>query len=575
MHPNAQQKLPAETTIRGLFDSEFQFAIPPFQRAFSWGEKQLTQFIEDLKEQPPGKPYYLGHFLFERDGSGETASRRLLVIDGQQRLTTVVIFFSCLLRELARRGYTAGETGLATDLERLRTRYLTRPDGNRLKTVDYDNPFFDRLIIEGLDSAEAEIPRSQKRLRAAREYFTDVLCKAESAAILDTWRKTIETAVVTTFEVPSKVQATQIFGFQNDRGIDLTNLEKVKAFLMQTVYLHCDSGREEETIRDIELHFADIYKLTERIKLGEDQVLNHHSTAFLQGWNSTTENIRVELKAEPDALKVKWIKGFCHDLRESYQNVAEIEREAERECGFADALILDAANSWPLIIKLFRFHRTEIAHPTIQRILRLTEITLFKKEYSSGGYRSHDFPGAAKRYRGDKDALRGELEHWAQHGFKHYWAFNQNFKALLDGNYHFFPTTRYLLWKYENHLREPYRNKALSPADFLNLYDETTWRSTIDHIMPQNPNGIVYPQDFHDQYLNNLGNLVLMTLGKNASANNSLPADKIETFANSTLISHKNVAATLLANGKKWGKEEIDARKGDIAEFALKHWEAQ
>lgn len=568
----AKSRLPPETTIQGLFDSEYQFVIPPYQRAFSWGEKQLAQFIEDLKEQPPGKPYYLGHFLFGRDSNSETVSRRLLVIDGQQRLTTVVIFFSCLLRELARRGY-AGSTALG--LENLLTRYLTRPDGNRLRTVDYDNPFFDRLIVEGLDSAEAQIPRSQQRIRAAREYFDKLLCLVEIPETLATWSDTIESAVVTTFEVRSKVQATQIFGFQNDRGIDLTNLEKVKAFLMQTVYLHSDPGLEEMTIRDIELHFEKIYNLTEQIKLGEDQVLNHHSTAFLQGWNSATENIRAEIKVEPDALKVKWIKGFCHDLRESFQIVAEVEREAERDCALGDPLILDAPSSWPLLLKLFRFHRAEIGHPTIQRILRLMEITLFKKVYSSGGYRSHDFPSAAKRYRGDKDVLRGELEYWAQQGFKNYWAFNQNFKALLDGNYHFFPTTRYLLWKYENFLRGPHRNKALSPADFLNLYDEATWRSTIDHIMPQNPHGIVYSQDFHDQCLNNLGNLVLMTLGKNASANNCLPAEKLETFANSTLISHKNVAAMLMANGKKWGKEEIDRRKHEIVEFALDYWEAE
>ena len=303
---------------------------------FPGGEKQLAQLIEDLKEQPPGKPYFLGHFLFERDGSGETDSRRLLVIDGQQRLTTVVTFFSCLLRELALRGKAAADApDAASDLESLRTRYLARPDGNRLKTVLYDNPFFDRLIIEWLDSAEDEIPRSQKRLRDAREYFANELRHAESVAMVATWRETIETAVVTTFEVPSKVQATQIFGFQNDRGIDLTNLEKVKALLMQMVYLHSDPRREEETISDIELHFAEIYKLTERIKLGEDQVLNHHSTAFLQGWKSATENIRLELKAVPDAVKVQWTKGFRHDLRESFQHISEIEREAERECAFA------------------------------------------------------------------------------------------------------------------------------------------------------------------------------------------------------------------------------------------------
>lgn len=569
------QRLPAQTTIKGLFDSEFQFAIPPYQRAYSWEEKQLAQFLLDLREQPPGKPYFLGHFLFEREESGGADSGQLLVIDGQQRLTTVVIFFSCLLRELKRRGEPGGDAGAAvSDSEVLHGRYLTRSAGNRLRTVDYDNPFFDRVVIEGLESTEEEVPRSQRLIYEARELFAKAL-QDENAATLATWRETVETAVVTDFEVPGKVQATQIFAFQNDRGVDLTELEKLKAFLMHKVYLHSAHRGEAAAVRDIEQHFADIYKLTERIKLGEDQVLRHHNVAFLRGWKNTAlENIRAELKDEPEAARVKWIKGFCHDLRESFQHVAEIERQAERECAIADPLILDAPNSWPLLLKLFRFHRGEITSEPIQRILRLMEITLFKKAYSAGDYRSHGFHGAAKSYQGNIEALLAQLERWAQQGFQDYWAFNQGFRALLDGNYHFYPTTRYLLWKYENRLREPHRSKGMSPADFLNLYDETAWRSTIDHIMPQNPASVVLTQEFRDRYLNNLGNLVLMNLGKNASANNALPADKVETLANSTLISHKNVARMIEANGK-WSEEEIEARKQEIVEFALDHWEAQ
>jgi hypothetical protein len=574
MNPPSHQKLPPETTIQGLFDSEFQFAIPPYQRAYSWEEKQLAQFLLDLREQPSGKPYFLGHFLFERQEEGGADPGRLLVIDGQQRLTTVVIFFSCLLRELKRRDESAGDAGapVANTLG-WHGRYLARSDGNRLRTVDYDNPFFDRLIIEGLESTEEEIPRSQRLIREARDLFAKEM-KKDDAVTLVRWGETVEKAVVTDFEVPGKVQATQIFAFQNDRGVELTELEKLKAFLMHKVYLHSAHRGEATAIRDIEQHFADIYKLTERIKLGEDQVLGHHNTAFLKGWHPALENIRTELKGEPETARVKWIKGFCHDLRESFQHVAEIEREAERECSFADPLILDAPNSWPLLLKLFRFHRTEVNSGPIRRILRLMEITLFKKAYSAGDYRSHGFHGAAKNYDGNKESLLAMLENWAQHGFQPYWAFNQGFKALLEGSYHFYPTTRYLLWKYENRLREPHRNKEMSPVDFLNLYDETAWRSTIDHIMPQNPKNLVLTQEFRDRWLNNLGNLVLMNLRKNASANNDLPADKLITLADSTLISQKNVAETIRTNGR-WGEEEIEARKRKIVEFALQHWEAQ
>jgi uncharacterized protein with ParB-like and HNH nuclease domain len=94
-----------QSTIKKLFHEEgIHFSIPPYQRAYSWeydkDKKQVQQFIIDIKEQNPNKKYFLGHFLFEKD---EINENKYWVIDGQQRLTTVVIFFSCLIRELEER----------------------------------------------------------------------------------------------------------------------------------------------------------------------------------------------------------------------------------------------------------------------------------------------------------------------------------------------------------------------------------------------------------------------------------------------------------------------------------------
>jgi len=575
-----QQTLPSETTIAGLFDTDYQFAIPPYQRAYSWREEQLTQFLRDLKEQPEGKPYFLGHFLFERDACGEAASRQLFVIDGQQRLTTVIIFFSCLIREIeCRNEKSPGTVGVTLAAEGLRARYLQRPDGNRLQTVSYDDPFFNRVIVEGLEeSIDNDAPRSQKLIRAACHIFANELREPTLPTTLTRWQDTIERAVVTTFEVGKKVQATQIFAFQNDRGIKPTNLEKLKAFLMHKVYLHSTNPREEDVaIRDIEYHFAEIYKLTEHINLKEDQVLGHHNTAFLRGWEPALGNVQAELKGvDTDAAKVKWIKEFCHDLQESFRHTKEIEDLAERDNVFADVLILDESNSWPLLLKLFRFHKSDIGGETIRRILLLMEITLFKMSYTTGDYRTNDFPSLAKSYDGkDANALKNALEWRAQHGFKEYWTFNESFKAYLNGHHHYSQATRYLLWKHENKLRERFKNPPILPVEYRNKYGEPKWDSTIDHVMPQHPSdGSVHPPVYEECYLHNLGNLVLMNLGKNSSANNALPVDKVKTLTDSPLTSHHNVAETIGRKGH-WREEEIDARKEEIIRFALDRWEAQ
>ena len=76
------------TTIKALFGRRnIRFIIPAYQRAYTWDKRQFSQFREDLQECA-GSDYYLGHFLFEQDGD------TFYVIDGQQRLTTSIIFCS-------------------------------------------------------------------------------------------------------------------------------------------------------------------------------------------------------------------------------------------------------------------------------------------------------------------------------------------------------------------------------------------------------------------------------------------------------------------------------------------------
>ena len=91
-----------------------QFEIPRYQRAYSWGKKQREQLIEDLRDVK-GK-YYFGHFLFEESGDDNT----IKVIDGQQRITTHVIFYSSLYAELKKRG-----DQFLNDANRIRHLYIT------------------------------------------------------------------------------------------------------------------------------------------------------------------------------------------------------------------------------------------------------------------------------------------------------------------------------------------------------------------------------------------------------------------------------------------------------------------
>jgi hypothetical protein len=582
-----------ETTLQSLFAKpDLAFHIPPYQRAYSWetekDRKQVCQFVDDLKEHPQTdgerKSYYYGHFLFETCKTKEGASyvQKTFVIDGQQRLTTAIIFFQCASKELAARKQGGGSLlksdGCEVDPATLRTRYVIDSNQKRkFHAVPYDDAILKNWILSGTFPPMIKT-HSGRRLKEAMEYMTKRLAEEESTKEVVRWVELLENAVISTFDVGSKERATQIFAFQNDRGKNLTNLEKLKAYLMHVVYVHSSRLLEEESIGEMERLFSGIYQVSEEItSLGEDQVLSHHLTAFLP-WASDGNPVNVLKKAlestDEGQPRVNTILEFCASLLRSFENAKKIEtiqydsRRHERLIG--DVLYLNAHASWPLLLKLFHFHAHELERTA--DALRLMEITLFKLQFMKGTS-TNLLPNRANEYvDGDLQALEVKLGHDSQKGFQWWWDFNGGFRRFLEGPDQYDRRMRYLLWKYENYIRAGVPGThPFSLRDFLGETESQSLDGSIEHIMPQNPENHIHDEDFKLHYLHNLGNLVLMTRGRNSSLKNKLPEEKAEDD-HTPYLSQQVVNKTIKESG--WGKAEITERKNKIVTFALNHWKA-
>lgn len=89
-----------KSTISGVFNGSRLLEIPFYQRAYVWGEEQWERFLGDMEFVTASKrPYFLGSIILKQASSGNTwseVSEIRTVIDGQQRLTTMVIFFKAL-----------------------------------------------------------------------------------------------------------------------------------------------------------------------------------------------------------------------------------------------------------------------------------------------------------------------------------------------------------------------------------------------------------------------------------------------------------------------------------------------
>ena len=464
--------------------------------------------------------------------------------------------------------------------EQIYERYLQpRYGSQKFETVPDDASFFNRLIIEcGNDYKVETGRRSERRIREAAIFFEEKMTAPTKDRTLFKWFYVIDNAIITTFLLSgesAKLTATQIFAFQNDRGLGLTTLEKLKAFLMHQIYRNTTTNALSN-IHSLEAKFALIYNYIERLDTKEDTVLGYHCSAFLSGYDSPLDAIKESLQRSDD--KTRWINTFVSELCRSYSLMCEIENTWHLfNTPIADVCILDKANSMPLVLKLCHYNSngTDVKNiPAIDNALKLVEKILFKMTYTLGGYRTNNLISIAKNYKADGyDNLMADLTDKCRHGFKWYWSFDVDCLRYFTANkYHYRRELRYVLYKYENYLRVKARQPLLSPDECTNVFRDVSVSNTLDHITPQTPDFTEYSDDFCNEYLNNIGNLSLLTWGNNSAKKNHNPAnaDVMEMY-NSIFYSHKEIYETLKTE-KQWSEHQIEERRNRIVAFIKDNW---
>ena len=82
-----------------IFDTNMEYIIPLYQRAYAWEDKQLVQLIEDINDVADDANYYIGALIVSRQGN------KFEVVDGQQRLTSLYLLLNCLGYEVCKSQY--------------------------------------------------------------------------------------------------------------------------------------------------------------------------------------------------------------------------------------------------------------------------------------------------------------------------------------------------------------------------------------------------------------------------------------------------------------------------------------
>ena len=151
--------------------------------------------------------------------------------------------------------------------------------------------------------------------------FFSMELKNQTTENLIKMKDTLDATVVTTFVVDDKLQATQIYAFQNDRGKDLTSLDIIKAFVMHRLCsVSKDSKMVESDIKQIETIFSDIYEISEQMAdyCDEDTVLKCHCKANIRSSGTSVERVKTWIKKIKTEGANQEIINFCNALKKSF-----------------------------------------------------------------------------------------------------------------------------------------------------------------------------------------------------------------------------------------------------------------
>ena len=577
---------PTPTNIKTFFEGSKQYAIPVYQRAYSWEEKQWDEFLEDLKEATKSdNHYFFGNVLLEKSNN-EVSD----IIDGQQRVTTIIIFARALCNELQNRAKTETLKSNMSNKEfihYIQEDYLINRNKPKLEAVEYDRDYFRDFIIKG-DSAkhEPQTP-SQERIKNAKEFFEKKLkdTKNFSTDNLLAIFEAMEKAELIQITFKEKKDSVLMFELQNNRGKNLTNMEKLKSYLAYQIYTYCGEEAENK-LDDITKVFESIYRLLRDIETDEDSILNYFNISksnfgFTYRENDNTKNYKMELKnIKMPKEKIAWIDEYVKELKNAFVDFKEFEKSQSIYGIYLRHL--DVKPIYPLVIKAYRLFRDD--KETLEQVFKALEIIAFRHKLTKRGADLasrlnsviKDFDSISNLVNGLKKVCGEEEWYWGNNeiinnslviAYRNYEKDQDKKKSALP----------YLLMRYENALRSKDAKTSgykftLEDIESLQIEHIAPQTETIDKSGKRKASGYCnYDKEFDELYINCIGNLLLIAGSHNASIGNEPFNKKLESYETSPLAQHREVK-NFVVNKGMWDKDAIDKRHEVLENFVLETW---
>ena len=218
----------AQPLIKFFDGSDKRFIIPLYQRNYDWKEENCEQLFQDLMKlhNSDRKSHFFGSIV----SNIQSGTEDRLIIDGQQRITTVSLMLIAMVN-----AYKAGDIQ-ATDsklVDKIFKRYLVdeyQEDERKvkLKPIKKDMDAFDSLLYKPKDQyiKGSNVTRNY-------EFFYDKIIK--SGLTMDELFETIKKLEVINIKLDEDDDPQLIFESLNSTGLDLSEADKIRNYLLMSL----------------------------------------------------------------------------------------------------------------------------------------------------------------------------------------------------------------------------------------------------------------------------------------------------------------------------------------------------
>ncbi|OWK97086.1 hypothetical protein AP75_13115 [Kaistella haifensis DSM 19056] len=536
-----------------------QFFIPIYQRTYSWQLAQCDQLLKDIiriSKDDNLQGHFLGSIVyFQEDIHTISDVPKLLVIDGQQRLTTVSLLILALAHFLKN-----NPVELDTNANKLFNYYLLNSDE--------DNDLRYKLMLTRGDKQSYinllnEIPQEDTMNRVTENY------KFFASRINEENVKAIYNGVLRLFIVDVALEKDKdnpqlIFESMNSTGLDLSQADLIRNYVLMGQEIDLQTKLYENYWFPMEQTFGNEYSTR------FDGFMRDYlsvKTGKIPRIGEVYEEFKLYINSDRSSESIEENVKDTFNFANHYSKIVlRKEKDKDLQEMFSNILKLKVDVAYPFILPVYN----DYVHGLVSKddfisILKLVESYVFRRAICGIPTNSLNktFGNLYKSVNTENYLESVQASFQLLDSYKRFPDDTEFEKEIISKDVYNFRSRNYLLSKLENFKRK----------EFVNV-DEYT----IEHILPQNQNlseewqnmlGEEW-QDIQKKYLHTLGNLTLTGYNSEMSDHSFARKKCIEGgFDDSPLRLN-----TYLRTASQWTTTEIGERAGELSQKATLIWDS-